>query len=194
MIESNINHLQRKSSSVFGIPAISVCSLIAKWPQKLVNQISKRPMQLNSIKTCLFSKTKCSIILWFQSANILYAYRFGNRIFSISKRGYFFSALNGGRCPSFQITVERGMSHSACMKNLEKELGPFGMNSLNDLPPSIYLVHIEDASLPWETNSSLWNGGSFCHHESSSCPLAIIFRHKFSWNTIKLAAHPCKCR
>ena len=74
------------------------------------------------------------------------------------------------------------------MPKLSKDDPPFGVNSVGDLTPALYLFRAMNAGCPGITLSTRLDLGAFGHHESRASTLAVIGDHEIVRNVARLGA------
>jgi hypothetical protein len=85
----------------------------------------------------------------------------------------------------FETSCSFSEAGSSTMKDLDKEMRSFFMNSINNLFPPLHMLLIEQVGSTWESLSTLTPRNTFSEHESCTRSLTVIFADDISGDTIQ---------
>ena len=182
-LKCNINELKGKSAPVFSWSSVIISSLVAPRLQEFIDQVSMSTMKLNSIKSSFLSKFNRFPELFLGDFNVIECHFFWHLMVFFESVVHISDGDWGGSL-WFETPCSLSQTWPSSMKDLDKQKGPFLMNSINNFFPSLHLLLCEQVGSTWEWFSSLCPCNTLSKQETSTWSLFVILSNNISGNTI----------
>ena len=182
-IDKSGQYLSQEPGAIFDAAAILVLTQVSTIPQKLVDQIAIRAVQLHTIEAGFFRILRRLTIV-FDHASDLLLRQFARllviltTIESVSVSGSLCCACRYG-CIAAQ---EVGMYQTAHMPHLENNLPTLFVHRIGNQFPAFDLLFTPDTWRGGPSEAFDANACRFRNDETSTCTLAIIGGHHFIWD------------